>query len=192
MNSDIFIIFDTEFTAWEGSQKRNWSLCWEHKELISISALKIKKTKNKLEIIDKLNYYIQPRINKQLSTYITNLTRITQNKIDTMGYDFEIVMEKFYTFSKNLELYSYGNDYSIIQENLDLYKIDIDSKYRTWNNSFLDIRFIFQSYGINTSNYTSGTVYKHFNLKPKQEIKIHDAEWDTYSLFLTLVYILEK
>ena len=101
-------------------------------------------------------------------------------------------MEKFYTFSKNLELYSYGNDYSIIQENLDLYKIDIDSKYRTWNNSFLDIRFIFQSYGINTSNYTSGTVYKHFNLKPKQEIKIHDAEWDTYSLFLTLVYILEK
>ena len=192
MNSDTFIIFDTEFTAWEGSQKRNWSLCWEHKELISISALKIKKTKNKLEIIDKLNYYIQPRINKQLSTYIINLTKITQNKIDTMGYDFEIVMEKFYTFSKNLELYSYGNDYSIIQENLDLYKIDIDSKYRTWNNSFLDIRFIFQSYGINTSNYTSGTVYKHFNLKPKQEIKIHDAEWDTYSLFLTLVYILEK
>jgi inhibitor of KinA sporulation pathway (predicted exonuclease) len=192
MNSDIFIIFDTEFTAWEGSQKRNWSLCWEHKELISISALKIKKTKNKLEIIDKLNCYIQPRINKQLSTYITNLTGITQNKIDTMGYDFEIVMEKFYTFSKNLELYSYGNDYSIIQENLDLYKIDIDSKYRSWNNSFFDIRFIFQSYGINTSNYTSGTVYKHFNLKPNQDIKIHDAEWDTYSLFLTLVYILEK
>tara|TARA_B000000475_G_scaffold267285_1_gene258204 strand:+ start:81 stop:659 length:579 start_codon:yes stop_codon:yes gene_type:complete len=192
MNSDIFIIFDTEFTAWEGSQKRNWSLCWEHKELISISALKIKKTKNKLEIIDKLNCYIQPRINKQLSTYITNLTGITQNKIDTMGYDFEIVMEKFYTFSKNLELYSYGNDYSIIRENLDLYKIDIDSKYRSWNNSFFDIRFIFQSYGINTSNYSSGTVYKHFNLKPNQDIKIHDAEWDTYSLFLTLVYILEK
>ena len=35
-----FILFDTEFTAWEGSQNRNWSLCWEHRELISISALK--------------------------------------------------------------------------------------------------------------------------------------------------------
>ena len=41
-------------------------------------------------------------------------------------------MDKFYTFSKNIKLYSYGNDYLVIQENLDLYKIDIDSKFRLW------------------------------------------------------------
>ena len=68
ISDDIFILFDTEFTAF-GSQKRNWSLCWEHKELISISTLKIKKTKNKLEIIDKFNCYIQPRINKIYHLY---------------------------------------------------------------------------------------------------------------------------
>ena len=190
ISDNVFILFDTEFTAWEGSQKRNWNLCWEHKELISISALKIKKTKNKLEIIDKFNCYIQPRINKDLSLYITNLTGITQNKINIYGLDFEIAMDKFYTFSKNLPLYSYGNDYLIIQENLDLYKIDIDSKFRLWNNYFFDIRPIFKCYNINTSKYTSGTIYRHFKLKPTQNIKIHDSEWDTYSMYLTLEYIL--
>ena len=188
----IFILFDTEFTAWNGSQLRNWSLYWEHKELISISALKIKQTKNKLEIIDKFTCYIKPRINKQLSNYIIDLTGITQQKIDTQGVDFKIAIKKFYKFSKNIPLYSYGNDYTIIQENLDLYKIVIDSKYRLWICSFFDIRPIFQSYNINTSKYTSGTIYKHFKLKPTQKIRVHDAMWDTYSMYLTLQYIFEN
>mgnify|MGYP001414748581 CR=1 FL=1 len=192
MISKTFILFDTEFTAWKGSQLRNWSLYWEHKELISISALKIKQTKNKLEIIDKFTCYIQPRINKQLSNYIIDLTGITQKKMDTQGVDFKIAMKQFYTFSKNLPLYSYGNDYTIIQENLDLYKITINSKYESWINSFFDICPIFQCYGIDTSKYTSGTIYKHFDLKTLNKIKIHNSEWDTYSLYITLQYVLYK
>tara|TARA_Y100000591_G_C21733447_1_gene645365 strand:+ start:125 stop:706 length:582 start_codon:yes stop_codon:yes gene_type:complete len=192
MISNIFILFDTEFTAWQGSQKRNWSLSWEHKELISISALKVKKKKNKLEIIDKFNCYIKPRINKQLSNYIIKLTGITQKKIDTKGLYFIKALRKFYKFSKNLPLYSYGNDYTIIQENLDLYKITINSKYESWINSFFDICPIFQCYGIDTSKYTSGTIYKHFDLKTLNKIKIHNSEWDTYSLYITLQYVLYK
>ena len=185
-----FILFDTEFTAWEGSQNRNWSLCWEHKELISISALKVKRENNKLIIIDKFNYYIKPRINTELSSYIINLTGITQNKINTCGLDFEIVMEKFYNFANNLSLYSYGNDYLVIHENMDLYKIDIDSKYRMWGSKFLDIRTIFRSYNIDTSKYSSGTIYKHFSLEKKIKSNVHNSEWDTYSLFLTLEHLL--
>ena len=192
MISNIFILFDTEFTAWQGSQKRNWSLSWEHKELISISALKVKKKKNKLEIIDKFNCYIKPRINKQLSNYIIKLTGITQKKIDTKGLYFIKALRKFYKFSKNLPLYSYGNDYTIIQENLDLYKIKLDSKYRLWFDKFFDIKPFFESYGINTSKYTSGTVYKYFSLKPNIKINIHNSEWDTYSMFLTLKHILYR
>ena len=188
----IFILFDTEFTAWNGSQLRNWSLYWEHKELISISALKIKQTKNKLEIIDKFTCYIQPRINKQLSNYIIDLTGITQKKIDTQGVDFKIALKKFYKFSKNIPLYSYGNDYRIIQENLDLYKIVLDLKYNSWINLFFDIRPIFQNYNINTSKYTSGTIYKHFKINPDSKIKIHNSEWDTYSMYLTLQYIFKN
>lgn len=75
-----FILFDTEFTAWQGSQERNWSLCWEYKELISISALKVENKNNKLIIVDKFTCYIKPRKNVLLSDYIINLTGITQQK----------------------------------------------------------------------------------------------------------------
>jgi len=187
-----FILFDTEFTAWKGSQERNWSLCWEHRELISISALKVEKKNNTLIILDKFNYYIKPRINTDLSSYIINLTSITQHKINTCGLDFEIVMENFYNFSRNLPLYSYGNDYMVIHENMDLYKIDINSKYRMWCSKFLDIRHIFRSYNIDTSKYSSGTIYKHFSLKSEIKSNVHNSEWDTYSLFLTLKHLLSS
>ena len=40
---DTFIIFDTEFTAWEGSQERKWSGENEFRELVQISAIRVKK-----------------------------------------------------------------------------------------------------------------------------------------------------
>ena len=40
---DTFIILDTEYTSWKGSQERNWSRKNEYKELVQIAAIKIKK-----------------------------------------------------------------------------------------------------------------------------------------------------
>ena len=75
-----YILFDTEFTAWEGSQKRNWSNDNEYREIIQISALKIKNSK----ILDKLNIYVKPCINKILSDYIINLTDFCNKNNVTM------------------------------------------------------------------------------------------------------------
>jgi len=35
-------LWDTEFTAWEGSWQRGWSEDWEHREIISIAAIRVK------------------------------------------------------------------------------------------------------------------------------------------------------
>jgi len=35
------IIFDTEYTAWEGAKERNWSGSGEHREIVQIAAVKI-------------------------------------------------------------------------------------------------------------------------------------------------------
>ena len=50
---DTFIIFDTEFTAWEGSMQRGWSGQNEHREIVQISAIRIKKKKNNIAITKK-------------------------------------------------------------------------------------------------------------------------------------------
>ena len=85
---DEFIIFDTEFTAWKNSNKNNWKNKNEYKELVQIGALKVKKTNNTLKIIDKLNIYIKPEINQELSTYFKNLTGISQLTIEKKSVSF--------------------------------------------------------------------------------------------------------
>ena len=51
-----FIIFDTEYTAWEGSQERNWSGDNEYMELVQIGALKVIKTPSTIKIVKKNEY----------------------------------------------------------------------------------------------------------------------------------------
>ena len=63
-----YIVFDTEFTSWEGSMENNWSREGEHRELVQIGALKISDGK----IIDKLDILVKPQINPILSDYFEN------------------------------------------------------------------------------------------------------------------------
>ena len=83
-----FIIFDTEYTAWEGSQERNWSGVNEYMELVQIGALKVVKTSRTIKIVKKFNIYIKPKKNPELSEYFINLTGITQNMVDKKAITF--------------------------------------------------------------------------------------------------------
>lgn len=185
---NIIVLFDTEFTAWEGSMKRNWSKKNEYKELVQLAALKVKMGK-KIEIIDELNIIIKPVKNPVLSQYFIDLTGITNNDVKNKGVLFKKALSNFYSFCKNnnklVNVYSYGNDYIILKENMNYNKIPKKSKFRKWEEFFFDIRPIFDFHGINTNKYTSGTVYKSLNIKPKNPI-VHNAMWDTMSLFLTV------
>lgn len=192
---DTFIIFDTEFTAWEGSMERNWSGENEYRELVQISAFRIKKKGNKIAITKKLNLYILPRINRNLSEYFIKLTGITQEIIEERGIPFNQAMATFYRFCKNEKeqkypMYSMGNDYGVIKENLKLNSINRRSRFYKWEKKFHDIAPLFSPY-VDTSLYTSGTLYKAFNIVPNTHIAVHCASWDCLSLFLSLKKLVE-
>lgn len=178
---DKYIVFDTEFTAWQGSQERNWSLPNEYKELVQISAIKV----NKGEIEEILDLYIKPKKNPILSDYFINLTGITNDDLKEKGISFEDGIEKFYKFSKNYNLYSYGPDWKIINENLNLYNFNKSSKFfdKDWTSQFFDFRDKLKCYDIDTSKYTSGTIYKAFNLKLENH-HVHNSFDDAYSLYI--------
>ena len=138
-----FIIFDTEYTSWKGSQERNWNGKNEYKEIVQISGFKINKKKSHLEIIDKIDIIVKPKINPLLSEYFINLTGITQKKVEKEGIQIEKANEIFYNFCKNnnqeIPLYSYGNDFKILEENFNYIQIPNDSKFRKWKKYFFDI-----------------------------------------------------
>lgn len=170
-----FIIFDTEFTAWEGSYERGWSEENEHRELIQLGAIKIR---NFVEI-ENLLLYCKPTINPQLSDYIIELTGVTQEDVETLGEPFEVIFDKFTKWSGELPMYSYGNDVTVLNENNNLNQT---GKVASEDN-FHDVREIFKAKGVDTTKYHSGTIAKAFGLNPPPA---HDALNDCRSILMAL------
>lgn len=185
----MFIIFDTEYTSWKGTNENGYNRNTQFPELVQIGALKIDK---KFNIIDKLNIFVLPVLNPTLSEYFINLTKITQSKLDKDGIPFTSALNQFYDFCLNdnklLDIYSYGNDYHIIKEGLDIHNINDEEKFRKWKSYFYDVRNIFNEFDINTDKYSSGTIYTAFNLNPN-DISVHDALFDSYSIYMSLRHI---
>ena len=191
---DTFIIFDTEFTAWEGSMQRDWSGENEYREIVQISAFRIKKKGNNIAITKKLNIYVLPRINRNLSEYFIELTGITQEIVEKKGIPFKQAMAVFYRFCKNEKdekypLYSMGNDYGVIKENLKLNSINKRSRFYKWEKKFHDITPFFTPY-VEANLYSSGTLYQAFKIVPHCKVDVHNASWDCLSLFLSLKKVI--
>ena len=83
------VIFDTEFTAWEGSVQHQWSLDCEHHEVIKIAAVKVALSLSGAQLVFSFNTLVKPVINSTLSDYIIQLTGIEQHISDNMGVDYQ-------------------------------------------------------------------------------------------------------
>ena len=93
------VVYDLEYTAWEGSLERNWSGPDEEPEIIQIGAILMKFDGNTWAIDQEFVTYVKPLIRPRLSNYITKLTGITQESIDQEGISFGSALALFFEFS---------------------------------------------------------------------------------------------
>ncbi len=171
-----FIIFDTEFTAWEGSQERRWSGPGEYREVIQIGAVKVRD----LAEADSFLAYVKPVKNPILSEYIVNLTGISQTDIEEKGVPFSDAQERFFIWSGGLPICSFGSDAAVLRENSELAGIPFPFNEDT----FFDIRVAFRSCGIDTNGYMSSTIPQAFGIAPPPDA--HDAVNDARSILVGL------
>ena len=177
----MFILYDTEFTCWEGSMERNWTGKDEHREIIQIGALKIN---NSFEIIEKLDICIKPSINNQLSEYCKNLTNIEQRNIDN-ACSFSEGLSIFNKFceSGKIKCWSWGNDMDVVLENVKLNGLLLPFDYETGQN----LQDLFKVEKIEYGNINSGGLAKYLGLTIDIDgLTEHDANYDTYSLYLSI------
>ena len=180
MNQPI-IIFDFEYTAWEGSKARNWSSPGEHREIIQIAALRV--TGNHcVEEIASFDRLVKPKCNPILSSYITQLTGIEQAAVDLDGRNFTEVFADFYAFCDDgqIPIFCYGDDVTVLFENFSLN----DMAPASFPAGIYDIRATFEQAGINTRPHTSGTVYQALGVEFNHAA--HNALNDVRSVLLTL------
>lgn len=168
------IVFDTEYTAWEGSNEREERLPGHEKEIIQIGAVQVET--REFKELDSFSVLISPKKNPVLSQYIIDLTGITQKDIESQGTYLSTALDAFYKWSSSYPLYSWGDDSETIEENCEL--IGISSPLS--RDRCFDVRDIFSSRGIATEKYMSSTIIEAFGKKKSRHS--HDGLSDARSI----------
>jgi inhibitor of KinA sporulation pathway (predicted exonuclease) len=113
------VIFDLEFTAWEGSMESRWTRPGEHTEVVQIGAVKL--AAQTLKEVDSFEMLVRPRVNPVLSDYLVELTNITNEEAARRGVDFIVAYRAFLDFVGDAEAFAHGRDDLILLGNLKLY-----------------------------------------------------------------------
>lgn len=150
------VLLDLEYTAWEGSLARKWSEPDEHMEIVQIGAIRLDRS----TLVEQSSFevLVRPRVNPVLSDYFVSLTGITNEQLAACGVDFEAAYDLFKAFRGKDEIYAFGHDDHVWQENIDLYGLD----RRAFGFEVKDIRDWFDTVGANVRAVTSGEVAGHF------------------------------
>jgi len=188
-NMDI-VIFDTEYTTWDGAQQRRWTGISEYKEIIQIGAVKASWPDG--NISNTLTLTIKPKINPVLSDYCMGLTHLTQGDIDN-GLPFQAALNGFLSFVAGCPSLSYGNDAAILAENIVLNKSDPLSFYGKDSPSFVNIKYWIHRAIPEATNVTSGNLWTLLDNKPpNQFIGAHKALSDCLSILSVLLKLHER
>jgi inhibitor of KinA sporulation pathway (predicted exonuclease) len=113
------VIFDLEFTAWEGSMKARWTRPGELTEVVQIGAVKLDAVS--LKEVDAFEMLVKPRVNPILSDYLVALTGIDNTQLATRGVDFITAYRAFLDFTAANDAWAHGRDDLILAGNLNLY-----------------------------------------------------------------------
>ena len=101
------------------------------------------------------------------------------------------MMLNYIKFCDNCPVYSYGNDWEdVIVDNINLYSNRFPNEFNydyllTFGKNSFNIKNYFKAKGIDTSKYTSGTVYKSMDIQVDNSNN-HFAIFDCLSIFMTI------
>jgi inhibitor of KinA sporulation pathway (predicted exonuclease) len=115
------VVFDLEFTAWEGSWDRRWLGPGEFKEVVQIGALKVDAVT--FAELASFELLVKPRINPVLSDYLVNLTGVTNEALAGRGVDFLEAYRRFLEFADGRVICAFGRDDLVFAENIRIYGI---------------------------------------------------------------------
>jgi len=178
------VVYDLEFTAWEGSMANRWSRPGEFTELVQIGAVRVDV--QSFDIEAELDVMVKPRLNPVLSDYLVGLTGIANEEIAARGVDFVDAYRAFLDFAEGRATLAFGTDNLIFEDNLRLYGL---SGFPT-PPPFINLRPWFNANGIATAKLHSCDVGP--TLGVAFEGRRHNALADTKSLVAGIRVLLER
>lgn len=129
------VIFDLEFTAWEGSLQSGWTRPGEFREVVQIGAVKLDPAS--LKPVDEFEILILPRLNPVLSEFFTTLTGISNEEVARRGVDIITGYRAFLDFATGAPLWAHGRDDLVLAGNLRLCGWDRHFAVANYTNAIL-------------------------------------------------------
>ena len=121
-----FIIYDLEYTTWQGALERNWSKETEIREITWIAAITVDV--DTLQETNAFDCIIKPTINPKLSEYFIDLTGLTQQRADKEGKPFIEGIRAFRRFVDSRPTVCHGWDVIALLENFRLKNLKFRAK----------------------------------------------------------------
>jgi inhibitor of KinA sporulation pathway (predicted exonuclease) len=176
--SNHFIIYDLEYTSWEGCHKNGWDETKnQFKEIVQIGAVKADSTS--LEAIDTFSVFCKPVKNPILSEYFVELTGIEQSDLENT-LSFSNVLEKFTKWVGESPIFAHGEDFKVIE--LNCYYNNISNSLNI-NNAF-DLKSLLAKAGFPIEKYYSGNLSSYYGLQNIEHE--HEALGDAFNILKTL------
>ena len=185
-NEGIIVVYDLEYTAWEGSHENQWSRPNEHREVIEIGAIQCRASD--FSELAEFSCIVKPAINPILSDYITNLTGITNVHLAEDGIPFDLALKRFLDFSLPAPLIvSNGPDGDVILENYTLLSIVVPDDAKKFRN----IRETIRAAATLTGEITSYRLPSRLGLELKDD-QPHRALSDARSVRMALAHLRQR
>lgn len=155
-----FIVFDLEWTAWEGSMERGWKGPGEYREIYDIGAVLVKSSD--FDIEGRYRQLVRLELVPTLPEYSAKLTGITQQEIDEHGIPFSDMIRAFKEFAGGRAIYSWGiADPAVLAENCTLKHVS--NPFR--QDQFRNMRDVFKEHSVPADDYFSSTIVEYFGKK---------------------------
>ncbi len=126
------IVFDLEFTSWQGALKGRWLAPGQFREVVQIGAVRLDVLS--LTELATCNLLVQPRLNPELSDYLVQLTGISNARVAQDGVDFVPAYQRFIDFCADGTACAFGRDDLVLAENRALYGLTAGPTLRRYLN----------------------------------------------------------
>lgn len=91
------VVFDLEVTTWAGAAALGWTRPREYPEIVEIGAVRVDRSEE-VRVVDRFEVLVRPQRNPRLSNYFTDLTGISQERLDRDGVAYSEALARFAAF----------------------------------------------------------------------------------------------
>ncbi|MEU9571090.1 3'-5' exonuclease [Streptomyces massasporeus] len=182
-----FVVFDLEFTSWQGALEQGWGAPGQLREIVQIGALRLRED---FSVAEEFEVLVRPVVNPRLSDYFTGLTGIAQERVDREGVPPAEALGDFLEFCRGQSVLSYGNDMVVLGENLGWAR----ARGEEVKNGFLPAHFLTIRPWLNalapaTTASSSGRLWQVLGLPRPTGGQEHSALFDCRSLAAAIAHL---